>query len=439
MITTLAKGGNAVLSTAVCRVTLTSPGTGIDVSAVLLGPDGRVRDDDDLVFYHHSSQDGVALDRQTVVADLAAVPGTVHRIAIAASVDPELPVTHFDASTTPRADIECGDARITFGPPPLTGRETVAVLIELYRYAGGWKARAVGQGWDTGLAGLASDFGIVVDDPGPAPAEAPIPAPAPCPAPHAAPAVTAAPIGRTAVVPPRPAHPPQVPAAPAPAPSPAPGAVHPGGSPAPLGKVSLAKSGEAVINMRKDDPDLVVTAVLEWDGGSAARRRAGADLDLYALYVPRHLVTPEGKRPKRTKGAVYYRQLGSLSEPPHIALDGDSQVPGRETVTIRRPDLQGYVLLCAYSALGNGTGSFKSYGARAVITDGRGSTVTVPLFGSRDLSYWVAIALVDFTTPGGAAIRHVETYGRDYIEARPTLYSDGSFRMSTGKVEFKTR
>jgi uncharacterized protein involved in tellurium resistance len=191
--------------------------------------------------------------------------------------------------------------------------------------------------------------------------------------------------------------------------------------------------------MRKDDPSLVVTAMLEWNGGSAARRQAGADLDLYALYVPKSLVTPQGKRPTKSDEVVYYRQLGSSVAPPYIALDGDSKVPGRETITIRRPDLQGYVLLCAYSAVENGTGSFKSYGARAVITDGRGSTVTVPLFNNRNLSYWVAIALIDFTVPGGAQIRHVEKYSGNHVEARPTLYSNGNFRMSTGKVEFKTR
>ncbi|MFI5883707.1 TerD family protein [Streptomyces sp. NPDC051554] len=420
MTSTLVKGGNAVLSAAVCRVILTSLTTGIDVSAVLLGQGGKVRSDDDLVFYNHSSQDGIVLKGQTIVADLAAVPTTVDRIAVVASIDPELRATHFDASNTPHAVIECGSARITFAPPPLTHRETVAILIELYRRAGGWKARAVGQGWDTGLAGLASDFGIVVDDPGPSMAQN-------------SSAATAAQTRHTRAAP-RPTHTPHI--------SPVVASVPPTTpvrSLVPLGKVALTKAGQATIDMRKDDPSLVVTAALEWNGGSVARRQAGADLDLYALYVPGSLVTPPGMRPNKSDQVVYYRQLGSPSVPPYISLDGDSRVPGRETVTIRRPDLQGYVLLCAYSAVENGTGSFKSYGAQAVITDGRGSTVTVPLFNNRNLSYWVAIALIDFTVPGGAQIRHVEKYSGSHVEARPTLYSNGNFRMSTGKVEFKTR
>ncbi|MFD6287585.1 TerD family protein [Streptomyces sp. NPDC060205] len=403
MTMTLTKGGNAALPAAVCRVTLNSLTTGIDVSAVLLGQDGKVRSDDDLVFYNHASQDKVELRGQTIVADLAAIPAAVDRIVVVASIDPELTATHFDASNTPQAVVECGSARITFEPPPLVHHETVALLIELYRRSGGWKARAVGQGWDTGLAGLASDFGIVVDDPGPSAGQ--VSAVPPAQRQHMQPAPP--------MTPPRPL--------------------------IPLGKVALTKAGQATIDMRKDDPSLIVTASLEWNGGSAARRQAGADLDLYALYVPGDAVTLPGKRPNKSDQVVYYRQLGSTVVPPYIALDGDSKVPGRETITIRRPDLQGYVLLCAYSAVENGTGSFKSYGARVVVTDGRGSTVTVPLFNNRNLSYWVAIALIDFTAPGGAQIRQVEKYSGNHVEARPTLYSNGNFRMSTGKVEFKTR
>ncbi|MGY5125620.1 TerD family protein [Streptomyces nigrescens] len=275
---------------------------------------------------------------------------------------------------------------------------------------------AVGQGWDTGLAGLASDFGIVVDDPEPATVQM-------------SPEMTAAQARDT---PPAYAQHTRQVAEPL-------HRVTPPRALVPLGKVALTKAGQATIDMRKEDPSLVVTATLEWNGGSEARRRAGADLDLYAFHVPRGLVTPHGKRPSKSDQVIYYRQLGSPTAPPYIALDGDSRVPGRETLTIRRPDLQGYVLLCAYSAVENGTGSFKSYEARAVITDGRGSTVKLPLFNNRNLSYWVAIALIDFTVPGGAQIRHVEKYSGNHVEARPTLYSNGNFRMSTGKVEFKTR
>ncbi|MGW4095215.1 TerD family protein [Nocardia sp. NPDC004750] len=42
--------------------------------------------------------------------------------------------------------------------------ESAFLFGEIYRRAGVWKVRAVGQGWDSGLAGLATDFGVSVDD-----------------------------------------------------------------------------------------------------------------------------------------------------------------------------------------------------------------------------------------------------------------------------------
>lgn len=173
MTTTLSKGGNAPLPAAPCHVTLTAARVGIDVCAVLLAQDGKVRGDDDLVFYNHPAQDGVHLTGATMIADLTAIPASVDRVVIVASTDPSLPDARFDPGSTPRADIRCGDVQLAFVPPPLLHGETAAVLVEIYRRAGAWKVRAVGQGWDTGLAGLATDFGVVVDEEAPAPPAAP--------------------------------------------------------------------------------------------------------------------------------------------------------------------------------------------------------------------------------------------------------------------------
>src|SRR5690606_13017463 len=93
------------------------------------------------------------------------------------------------------------------------GTETAFIGGELYRRQGKWKFRAVGQGYASGLAGLATDFGITVDEPAPA---AGAPGPAPAPAPTSAPAPAVAP------VPPPPASSPPAQASPTPAPSPHP-------------------------------------------------------------------------------------------------------------------------------------------------------------------------------------------------------------------------
>lgn len=54
-----------------------------------------------------------------------------------------------------------GDTNLVFAVPALS-TERAVVLFEFYRRAGTWKVRAIGQGYDDGLAGLARDFGVNV-------------------------------------------------------------------------------------------------------------------------------------------------------------------------------------------------------------------------------------------------------------------------------------
>ncbi|MFJ2958444.1 VWA domain-containing protein [Streptomyces sp. NPDC087270] len=158
----LSKGGNAALETQAVALQVATRETPVDVSALLLGPNGKVRSDDDLVFYHHPAQSGVSLAGETVTVDLPRIPADVATVVVVASVDPSSPGTVFTAA--PVLTAEQGDGtRLTFAPPDFAAGETVVVLAELYRRSGGWKLRAVGQGYATGLAGLATDYGIDVD------------------------------------------------------------------------------------------------------------------------------------------------------------------------------------------------------------------------------------------------------------------------------------
>ncbi|RKN08415.1 TerD family protein [Streptomyces radicis] len=447
----LAKGANAPLTDGAPVVAeLHCSGAPVDLSALLLDAAGKVRSDADMVFFNqpeaeegavrHTPKGGAALPERVVV-ETAALPADVDRVVLVGSCDPEDESRTFAevGALTLRAAHGAGES-VEFAVPPLTAGERAAVLVELYRRGGGWKIRAVGQGYASGLAGVATDFGISVD-------EEPTPAPTPpVPAPVAAP-----PVAEPVAAPPPPLAPP-VPA------------------PAPLGAVSLDKGGRVAIGLDKGDADLVVTARLQWDGGSAQRVVRGADLDFYALFVPASDVlpgplepgalvrkdhVPQGAPPpaeaikKRgryrrpsdegSKDAVYYKNLGSLKEAPFISLDGDARTPGKETIKITRPAEQGYVLFCAYSALSNGAGSFLSFGAHVVVSDGHGSEVTVPLFEKTRTRYWVAIALADFTVPEGVAIRQIEAYSARMTEKRPLLHRDGTIAMNAGPVEFKHR
>ncbi|MFE2361077.1 TerD family protein [Streptomyces virginiae] len=161
----LAKGGNAPLRTAPVTVRIIATGAPVDVSAVLLATDGKVRNDNDLVFYNHPHQDGVRADGDTITAVLGNVPDDVRSIAVVVSIDLEArPTAVFDQHTTWRAEAtQLSQNLLSFQPEPFASGETVTVAMELYRHSGGWKARAVGQGYDTGLAGLATDYGIDVE------------------------------------------------------------------------------------------------------------------------------------------------------------------------------------------------------------------------------------------------------------------------------------
>nr|WP_203598705.1 VWA domain-containing protein [Streptomyces sp. SID7909] len=180
----MSKGANMPVAPSAVRAVLSwtaGPGVpDVDASALVLGADGRVRSDGDLVFYNqprHASGAVRHLGKQpgsdTLEADLAALGPEVERIALCASADggtfgqvPGLHLRLLDAGS----GAELARFDMAAGP------ETAYVCGELYRRAGGWKFRAVGQGYASGLAGLATDFGISVDEPRTAPAPA---APAP--------------------------------------------------------------------------------------------------------------------------------------------------------------------------------------------------------------------------------------------------------------------
>ncbi|CAM5423025.1 stress response protein, TerZ- and CABP1 [Streptomyces avidinii] len=217
-----------------------------DVSVVLLDGNDKIRDENDFYFYNNpAAADGsVQLlgkaptdngDEDRISVDLTAVPEGVARIVIAASryggarfgdLD-DLRMTIADRSGEPLVGYSIDDA----------GVETAFIFGELYRRGEEWKFRAVGQGYETGLAGLATDFGIPVleeteDDEAPgaqapeasdaaapepavtAAADAPAPAVAPADTPAAVPAEPPAP---AAVSPDEPAGPgvPAMPAVPA--------------------------------------------------------------------------------------------------------------------------------------------------------------------------------------------------------------------------------
>jgi stress response protein SCP2 len=175
------KGSNVPLDAMAVRAVLRwTPGAGVpdvDASALLLGADGRVRSDEDFVFYNQPRHPSGLVRRlpkkrvaehltDTVEADLAALDPSVDQVVLAASSDGDtfqhvrdLRILLHDAAAS--ADSE---PLAVFDVKPETGEETAIICGELYRRGEGWKFRAVAQGYPTGLVGLATAFGISVDE-----------------------------------------------------------------------------------------------------------------------------------------------------------------------------------------------------------------------------------------------------------------------------------
>ncbi|MFF7444690.1 MULTISPECIES: TerD family protein [unclassified Streptomyces] len=187
------KGSNVPLEvTTVRAVVRWTPGQevpDVDASALLLGPDGRVRSDEDFVFYNqprHPSGTVRLLGKKrvaegltdTIQTDLSGVESAVGQILLVASAEgvtfdrvPALRILLYDGKAPD------GEPLAYFDIKPETGQETALICGELYRRGEGWKFRALGEGYSNGLEGLAGDYGISVDESDAAQEPAPAPEP----------------------------------------------------------------------------------------------------------------------------------------------------------------------------------------------------------------------------------------------------------------------
>ncbi|MGX1760812.1 TerD family protein [Streptomyces lydicus] len=389
------KGGNVPVPAPEVRVELgwqAAPGTpDVDASALLL-VSGRVRDDGDFVFYNQAAHasgavrhegkrtaGGAMTDNLTV--DLAAVEPAVDTVVLAASADggpfgsvPGLHIRVLDAASgTEIARFDSRDA----------GPETAFVLGELYRRQGAWKFRAVGQGYDTGLAGLATDFGISVEEPAasqPAPA-----APAPVPA---------------------------APASAAPVPAPAPPA--PPAPPVRLTKVTLTKDAPAVSLTKQGGTSGAMRVNLNWSAGSAGKR-LGQTLGrkaMQAMGARGALLPPSGELDldlcalyELTDGAAGVvhplgNNFGALHAPPFIQLDGDDRtgaVAAGENLTINLDHQARIKRILIFVTVYAGARSFEGLSATVTLQPQHGAPVDFSLDACTVPSTVCALALITHT------------------------------------------
>jgi len=185
----LSKGGNVSLTKAAPGLTAVAVGLGwdvrsttgvdfdLDASALGLAENHKILSDEYFVFFNNlKSPDGSIEhtgdnltgegegDDEVINADLANVPAQVTSIVF--------PVSIYDGDSRGQSFGQVRNAFIRvvnaadqselarYDLSEDASTETAMVFGELYRNGPEWKFRAIGQGYASGLAGIARDFGV---------------------------------------------------------------------------------------------------------------------------------------------------------------------------------------------------------------------------------------------------------------------------------------
>ncbi|MET7295011.1 TerD family protein [Streptomyces griseoloalbus] len=400
------KGSNTPVPTTALRVEVgwrSGPGVpDADASALLLAG-GKVRSDSDFVFYNqpaHSSgavryegkRDSGGRVTDTLLVDLTRVEPGIETVILAASCDggvfgqvPELSIEVKDAGNgTVAARFDSADAT----------SETAFVLGEFYRRQGAWKFRAVGQGYSSGLEGLATDYGITVDEPQHA-----------APATPAAPAATVPPVAPPVTAPPPPAAPPV-----APPPPPAPPA------PVRLTKVTLTKAAPSVSLTKQGGTSGTLHVNLNWQVrkqfsgwagklGRPVAMHSDLDLDLCALYE----LTDGSKGVVQALGNAF----GALHQPPFIHLDGDDRtgaMSAGENLTVNLDHKQHFRRILVFVTIYEGARSFADLHATVTLQPQHGAPIDFSLDECGVPSTVCALALITNTGGGELVVQREARY-----------------------------
>jgi tellurium resistance protein TerD len=191
MSVSLSKGGNVSLSKEAPGLQAVVVGLGwdvrtttgadfdLDASALMVGTNGKILSDQHFIFFNNlTSPDGSVEhtgdnltgegegDDEAIKVNLVAVPQEVDKIVVTVSIyDADNRQQSFGQVRNAfiRVVNQADNAEITrYDLSEDASTETAMIFGELYRNGAEWKFRAVGQGYSTGLSGIARDFGVNV-------------------------------------------------------------------------------------------------------------------------------------------------------------------------------------------------------------------------------------------------------------------------------------
>lgn len=191
MAVSLVKGGNVSLSKVAPSLKRILVGLGwepqvstgddfdLDASAFLVGENGKVRKDEDFIFYNQLKSNCGSVehtgdnrtgegdgDDEELLINLEKVPEVIKRVVITVTIhDAEIRSQNFGQVSNAFIRIVNLDNDVEIARFDLTedySTETAMIFGEIYRHGGEWKFKAVGQGFNGGLEVMCSQFGVNV-------------------------------------------------------------------------------------------------------------------------------------------------------------------------------------------------------------------------------------------------------------------------------------
>ena len=151
----------------------------LDASAFLIGANGKVRKQEDFVFYGNLQHESGAVkhmgdnltgegdgDDEQIQVDLSLIPDDVMKVVFTVTIyDSDVRRQNFGQVSNAFIRIVDEDKNTEFLHYDLGedfSIETAVVVGEIYRYNGEWKFNAIGSGFNGGLAALCANYGIEV-------------------------------------------------------------------------------------------------------------------------------------------------------------------------------------------------------------------------------------------------------------------------------------
>jgi tellurite resistance protein TerA len=351
-------------------VAVNAPGLTLDFACFGLDAQGRLADDRYMTFFNQPTTPcgGVRLDTPAgdaagFAVDLGKLPASIERLTLTAALDGAGSMSRIGSGHVRFLDAGREVGRFAFSGADFAD-ERALMLLEIYRKDGVWRANALGQGFNGGLAALVGHFGGTVAD------TVPVPAPPQTP-----------PVNLSKIT------------------------LEQRGNTVSLDKKANANHGEILINLNWTLH--AGTVKKSFFGGT---RSNNIDLDLGCLF--------ELKNGDKSVVQALGDTFGDYHRPPYIALDADDRSgtrPDGENLRINGQHWDEIQRIVVYAFIYEGTPNWAEANARITLKSPGQPEIEIQLDSSRNDRPMCAIALLE-NQGGSVKITKLVDYYRGHLD-----------------------